>query len=306
MLEKMTDLQFVLYVLAGISAVVLLQKIIVSLIYRHLKKETDGLPTVNDRWMKQLKLKYENTYKINSHMADTRLYVDRQVEKLKFFHAHLAGMNSFYRKAQLICILLGGTSYALAVRAGRTVADCHLFFVMGILAAVFLQLLDCLSGNERSEKIVKQNITVFGSAGYRGERFADVQPQRGAENGRSAGEGYAGGVTDKRVAESTGDQELRNREMLSDMQQKEETGSMAREKTAAARASGRWQSLKPSYGNGWEDFPEENAFAAAGSISDVDGQAFSAGEKDLAAGGQCVSREEEDKIVREVLKEFLA
>ena len=327
MLEKMTDLQFVLYVLAGISAVVLLQKIIVSLIYRHLKKETDGLPTVNDRWMKQLKLKYENTYKINSHMADTRLYVDRQVEKLKFFHAHLAGMNLFYRKAQLICILLGGTSYALAVRAGRTVADCHLFFVMGILAAVFLQLLDCLSGNERSEKIVKQNITdyfvnilepklvepeafagtqVFGSAGYRGERFADVQPQRGAENGRSAGEGYAGGVTDKRVAESTGDQELRNREMLSDMQQKEETGSMAREKTAAARASGRWQSLKPSYGNGWEDFPEENAFAAAGSISNVDGQVFSAGEKDLAAGGQCVSREEEDKIVREVLKEFLA
>ena len=161
MLEKMTDLQFVLYVLAGISAVVLLQKIIVSLIYRHLKKETDGLPTVNDRWMKQLKLKYENTYKINSHMADTRLYVDRQVEKLKFFHAHLAGMNSFYRKAQLICILLGGTSYALAVRAGRTVADCHLFFVMGILAAVFLQLLDCLSGNERSEKIVKQNIRII-------------------------------------------------------------------------------------------------------------------------------------------------
>ena len=32
MLEKMTDLQFVLYVLAGISAVVLLQKIIVSFI----------------------------------------------------------------------------------------------------------------------------------------------------------------------------------------------------------------------------------------------------------------------------------
>ena len=296
MLEKMTDLQFVLYVLSGISAVVLLQKIIVSLIYRHLKKETDGLPTVNDRWMKQLKLKYENTYKINSHMADTRLYVDRQVEKLKFFHAHLAGMNSFYRKAQLICILLGGTSYALAVRAGRTVADCHLFFVMGILAAVFLQLLDCLSGNERSEKIVKQNITDY---------FVNILEPKLAEP-----EAFA--------------------------------GTPDREKTAAARVTGSWQSLKPSYGNGWEDFLEErsasgtrentvtadgqafaangkafgtggksvaaqeNAFAAAGSISNVDGQVFSAGEKDLAAGGQCVSREEEDKIVREVLKEFLA
>ena len=64
--------------------------------------------------------------------------------------------------------------------------------------------------------------------------------------------------------------------------------------------------MKPSYGNGWDDFPEENAFAASRSISDVDGQVFSAGEKDLAAGGQHVSREEEDKIVREVLKEFLA
>ena len=79
-MKKMTRSQFVLYVLAGISAVVLLQKIIVSLIYRHLKKETGWAATVNDRWMKQLKLKYENTYKINSHMADTRLYVDEQVE----------------------------------------------------------------------------------------------------------------------------------------------------------------------------------------------------------------------------------
>ena len=309
MLEKMTDLQFMLYVLAGISAVVLLQKIIVSLIYRHLKKETDGLPTVNDRWMKQLKLKYENTYKINSHMADTRLYVDRQVEKLKFFHAHLAGMNSFYRKAQLICILLGGTSYALAVWAGRTVADCHLFFVMGILAAVFLQLLDSLSGNERSEKIVKQNITdyfvnilapklaepetftgtqAFGGAGYRGERPVGVPSQHVAENWERQGEGYAGTIADKRIAESA---ETWDGEAPSDTRQKEERGTMAREKSAAALASGRWQSLKPSYGNGWEDFPEENAVSAAD-------------EKN--SGDRAVSREEEDKIVREVLKEFLA
>ena len=256
MLEKMTDLRFVLYVLAGISAVVLLQKIIVSLIYRHLKKETDGLPTVNDRWMKQLKLKYENTYKINSHMADTRLYVDRQVEKLKFFHAHLAGMNSFYRKAQLICILLGGTSYALAVWAGRTVADCHLFFVMGILAAVFLQLLDCLAGNERSEKIVKQNITDY---------FVNILEPKLAEPGLSVGA------------------------------QDGEPGVPAREKTAAARVSGQWQPLKRSYGNGWEDFQE------------TESPSFAADEKNEKISAEPpASREEEDKIVREVLKEFLA
>ena len=112
----------------------------------------------------------------------------------------------------------------------------------------------------------------------------------------------------KEWQKATGDQELRNREMLSDMQQKEETGSMARVGKNGGCPCVRSVAVVGAfyYGNGWEDFRRENAFAAAGSISDVDGQAFSAGEKDLAAGGQCVSREEEDKIVREVLKEFLA
>ena len=62
MLDRMMDQQFVLYVLTGVSVAVLLQKIIVSLLYRHLKKETDALPAANDRWIKQLKLKFENTY----------------------------------------------------------------------------------------------------------------------------------------------------------------------------------------------------------------------------------------------------
>ena len=107
---------------------------------------------------------------------------------------------------------------------------------------------------------------VFGSAGYRGERFADVQPQRGAENGEKCREGYCRGVTDKEWQKVQGDGELRN-EMLSDMQQKEETGSMAREKNGGCPCtSGRWQSLKPSYGNGWEDFPEENALPQLGAF----------------------------------------
>lgn len=161
MLEKMMDQQFMLYVLAGVSAVALLQKIIVSLLYRHLKKETDALPTVNDRWMKQLKLKFENTYKVNNQMTDVGVFVDRQVAKVKFFKAGLHGLNTFYRKAQLVCLLLGGFSYVVAARAGKTTGDCNVFFLMGILAAVFIQLLDNLSGNVRSAELVKLNITDY-------------------------------------------------------------------------------------------------------------------------------------------------
>lgn len=118
MLEKMTDLQFVLYVLSGISAVVLLQKIIVSLIYRHLKKETDGLPTVNDRWMKQLKLKYENTYKINSHMADTRLYVDRQVGEAEIL-SRPSGGDEFILPESAAHLYFAGRDKLCAGRPGR-------------------------------------------------------------------------------------------------------------------------------------------------------------------------------------------
>jgi len=158
MLERMVDQQFLLYVLTGVSAFVLLQKIIVTLIYGHLKRQTDNLPNANGRWVRQMKQKFETAYRISKEETNVEVFVDRQVAKLRFFKIGLHGLETFYRKAQLICILLGGCSYILAARAGRTTADCNAFFAMGLMAALFLQLLDNLSGNRRSNRLIRANL----------------------------------------------------------------------------------------------------------------------------------------------------
>ena len=158
MLERMVDQQFLLYVLTGVSAFVLLQKIIVTLIYGHLRRQTDNLPNANGRWVRQMRQKFENTYRISKEETNVEVFVDRQVAKLRFFKIGLHGLETFYRKAQLICILLGGCSYILAARAGKTTGDCNAFFAMGLMAALFLQLLDNLSGNRRSTKMIRANL----------------------------------------------------------------------------------------------------------------------------------------------------
>lgn len=258
MFERMMDQQFVLYVLAGVSAVVLLQKIMVSLLYRHLRKETDALPASNDRWIKQLKLKFENTYKLNSQVPDVEVFVDRQVAKMKFFRLGLYGLNTFYRKAQLICILLGGCSYVLAARAGRTTADCNVFFLMGILAAVFLQLLDSFSGNSRSTEVMKLNLTDY---------FENtLLPKLSQEPGNGTGI-FA--------------EEENGRTRGAALSFRSDEGSPEPEKTEeSARRNSRQR--------------QKEEIAAA----DI--------QKRLSRISQSkLSREEEDRIVRDVLKEFL-
>lgn len=254
MLEKMMDQQFMLYVLAGVSAVALLQKIIVSLLYRHLKKETDALPTVNDRWMKQLKLKFENTYKVSNQMTDVGVFVDRQVAKVKFFKAGLHGLNTFYRKAQLVCLLLGGSSYVVAAQAGRTTGDCNVFFVMGILAAIFIQLLDNLSGNVRSAELVKLNITDY---------FENILlPKLGQEQG--TGTGYTSEYRSScQPIESVPETDASGETDISSL--KKDVRHRQREEIAAADIQKRLSRIS----------------------------------------GNKLSRDEEDRIVRDVLKEFL-
>ena len=293
MLDRMMDQQFVLYVLTGVSAAVLLQKIIVSLLYRHLKKETDALPAANDRWIKQLKLKFENTYKVNNRMTDVEVFVDRQLAKLKFFRLGLYGMNTFYRKAQLICILLGGCSYILAARAGRTMADCNTFFVMGILAAVFLQLLDSLSGNSRSEEVVKLNLTDYfenmllpklkqepGSGTGFGTAMTSGQEIRGLCRQEMAASGSAGPVSDS---------------VISVPEEKMEPAGAAlsfRAETGGPAGALEPEEPEPPKKNARQRKKEEIAAA------DI--------QKRLSRISQSrLSREEEDRIVRDVLKEFL-
>lgn len=328
MLERMMDQQFMLYVLTGVSAAVLLQKIIVSLLYRHLRKETDALPAVNDRWMKQLKMKFENTYKVNNQIADVGVFVDRQVAKLRFFKLGLYGLNTFYRKAQLICIFLGGCSYVLAARAGRTTADCNIFFFMGILASVFIQFLDNLSGNSHSVDIVKMNITDYfenmllpklsQEQGSGGTAYAAaggvVYAPGGTEYDAGKGAGYASGGVNYDAGEagypssgtgtayaeggSSGDANERVARRM-EPEAVKLSGKMADRsngRTAEIFSSGTEEKRTKEGTPGKRDPRQRQKEEIA--VADI--------QKRLSRiSGSKLSREEEDRIVRDVLKEFL-
>ncbi len=257
-MERFLDRQMMAYVFLCICGIVLLQKISVSLLYRSLKKQTDQLPTVNKRWMKQLRLKFENTYRVNHGVPDVGLFVDRQVAKMKFFRVGLHRMNTFYRKAQLICVLLGGAGYVLGSWTGMTLRECTEFFAMGLLSAVFLQLLDNLSGNTRSMEVVKLNLADY----LKNMLLPKLSAERGEVKERTAE--TADGVRISVQAE--GAEEHRPQE---EMAQGGGEGGDA----------GRGQ--------------------AAASLADIPNLVRKKGRKGL-------SREEEEQIVRDVLKEFLA
>ena len=302
-MEKILDRQMLGYVFLAVCAIVLLQKISVTLLYHSLKKQTDQLPSANKRWIKQLRLKFENTYRVNRGTPDVGVFVDRQVEKMRFFRVGLHRMNTFYRKAQLICILLGGASYLLGSWAGMTLRECTEFFAMGIVSAVFLQLVDNLSGNAHSMEVVRLNLTDYlsnillpklaeGPEAQMQEPEAQMQNQEAWMQGQQTESALSGDQAGTKTAarsarlavqdcgtEGQGARQAGNRTRPSALEEGKEGGE-------AAACS------QPHPGRAGRD----EAAAALASIPEILGKSRRKG----------LSREEEEQIVREVLREFLA
>ena len=344
-MEKFLDRQMLGYVFLAVCAIVLLQKISVTLLYRSLKKQTDQLPSANKRWIKQLRLKFENTYRVNRGTPDVGVFVDRQVEKMRFFRVGLHRMNTFYRKAQLICILLGGASYLLGSWAGMTLRECTEFFAMGIVSAVFLQLVDNLSGNAHSMEVVRLNLTDYlsnillpklaeGPEGQMQEPEVQMQNQeawmqsQGAQmqNQEAWMQSQGAQMQSQEAQMQSQGAQMQGQQAWMQGQQTESalSGDQAGTKTAARSArlavqdcgtegQGAWQAGNRTRPSALEEGKEggeaaactpphpgrdgrDEAAAALASIPEILGKSRRKG----------LSREEEEQIVREVLREFLA
>ena len=99
-----------LYVLTAICLLGVLSRFTARGLYKRLIKETDNMTLTKNRFMRELKQKTENTYRLNQGIHNTQAYLEKQLYGYRFIGLSLNGWTSFASQMTLLCFLAGGAA----------------------------------------------------------------------------------------------------------------------------------------------------------------------------------------------------
>lgn len=131
-----------LYVLAAVCFLGLLGRLTARSLYRRLVKETDNMTLTKNRYLRDLKQKTENTFRLNQGITNSRVYLEKQLCTYRFLGLTLSGWGSFGGQMTILCFLLGG-----AAAFGAYWYRCDSYYIVlygsvGILAGLVTMVAD--------------------------------------------------------------------------------------------------------------------------------------------------------------------
>ncbi len=101
----------VLYLMLAVSLLGILSKFLVNGRYRKLIRQSQNMGTAKDKYLKQWKLKFENTYRAGGGVGNIPVYVEKNLGQYRFMGIRLSRLSRLNAlAAALVC--LGGLTAA--------------------------------------------------------------------------------------------------------------------------------------------------------------------------------------------------
>lgn len=97
-----------LYVLAGICLLGILTRLMTRNLYKRLIKESANMAAVRNKGLKELKIRAENTYRMNQGIRDCGSWLEHQLCELRFRGMTLSGWANLATELTWLCLLAGG------------------------------------------------------------------------------------------------------------------------------------------------------------------------------------------------------
>lgn len=131
-----------LYVLAAVCVLSLVSKFITRNLYKRLIKETDNMTLTKNKYLRTLKQKTENTYRMNQGISNTQVYLEKQLHGYRFMGLTLGGWTGLSNQMTILCFLLGGVGAFAAYWYRSDSYYIVLYGSVGILAGLLCILAD--------------------------------------------------------------------------------------------------------------------------------------------------------------------
>ena len=133
MLLEFLETGKVLYIMLAVSVLGILSKLLVNGRYKKLIKQSQNMGTAKDKYLKQWKVKFENTYRSNSGIGNIPVYVVKNLGQYKFMGVRLSRLSRFNSLAAALVCLGGLTAEFMTYWYARTTRMVALYSAAGIL-----------------------------------------------------------------------------------------------------------------------------------------------------------------------------
>lgn len=131
-----------LYLLAAICLMGVISRLTPRRAYRRLMKETDNMTLTRNRFLRDLKQKAENTYRLNQGVRNTRAYLEKQLYHCRFLGISLSGWGNLSGQLTVLCFLAGA-----AAAFGSYWYRCDNYYIVlyssvGMMTGLFTMMVD--------------------------------------------------------------------------------------------------------------------------------------------------------------------
>lgn len=131
-----------LYLLAAICLMGVISRLAPRRAYRRLMKETDNMTLTRNRFLRDMKQKAENTYRLNQGVRNTRAYLEKQLYHCRFLGISLSGWGNLSGQLTVLCFLAGA-----AAAFGSYWYRCDNYYIVlyssvGMMTGLFTMMVD--------------------------------------------------------------------------------------------------------------------------------------------------------------------
>ena len=159
--KDVIEKNYILYAVAGILLWGVISEALISLRYKKLIKESENMSLTKMKLLKQMKLKFENSFKLHMGINNSSVFIDKYLFHNKYLGIHLL---SWWR-IPIIMFLLSAiiTAFVLVYGIGAKIAVATLtkYAVLCLIGGITLFLLWVMMDSKHKIKLLKTNIMDF-------------------------------------------------------------------------------------------------------------------------------------------------
>lgn len=153
---KFLTLAMVVFLLLSIIC-----QIMMGVLFENMIQEAENMPTTENRLLKQCKLKYINSYRLNGKMCNTSVFVDKFLAKIQCMGISLSKLIHLSGQFMMLSVVVTGIAICRLLAAGNTLFQIIPFYLSSILGLYLYFSVSGIVDVSGKKELLKANLVDY-------------------------------------------------------------------------------------------------------------------------------------------------
>lgn len=142
------------YMMVGVGFLGGISRVVLLILYARFMKDVENIGMAKTGLIKQIKLKFENCYRLNYGVKNVNVFVDKYLYKYKMAGISLHRIEQILGQSMLMTLLLGSGGAVASFFYGYEVEMVVKYFAVGVFIVIFLAIIDGITDGEYLHEVL--------------------------------------------------------------------------------------------------------------------------------------------------------